>query len=201
MERDVPDRTNDEIVAWVSAEVLPLEASLRRWLRAATRDASEVDDIIHDLYARILDLNSVAHITDTRAYIFQAARNLLVDRSRNRQVINIGVAQNIDDFELSDSSPSPERAALAKAELRWIVGLIGRLPDRCRRVFELRRLYGLSQAETARNLAMSEGMVEKETARGMKLISRLIGDVGMNEAARSPQPAPETKPTHVRQRR
>ncbi|EHN76805.1 RNA polymerase sigma-24 factor, partial [Streptomyces coelicoflavus ZG0656] len=45
-----------------------------------------------------------------------------------------------------------------------------RLPDRCRRIFEMRRILGLSQREIARQLGVSENVVENEAARGLKAI-------------------------------
>jgi len=52
------------------------------------------------------------------------------------------------------------------------------LPERCRQVFELRKVHGLSQAETAKALRLSENIVEKETAKGLGLILRHMADAG-----------------------
>jgi RNA polymerase sigma-70 factor (ECF subfamily) len=56
--------------------------------------------------------------------------------------------------------------------------LIEGLPERCRQVFELRKVHGLSQAETAKALRISENIVEKETARGLSLILRHMAETG-----------------------
>ena len=37
-------------------------------------------------------------------------------------------------------APTPERVVFAREELKWVLGLIGRLPDRCKSVFRARRV-------------------------------------------------------------
>ena len=69
-----------------------------------------------------------------------------------------------------------EAATSARAELTRALQLIRGLPERCRQVFELRRIHGLSQMETARALHVSENIVEKETARGLSLILKRMSE-------------------------
>lgn len=169
-----------DIVAWVSAQVVPFEAELRHWLRGVVREATEVDDVIQDIYYRLLKLSSVDHIGEPRAYLYQMARNIIIDRMRRQSVVKMDALHSLDEPACRDHSPSPERVALARAELKWVLGLIANLPERCRDVFRLRKIYGLSQAETARNLAISENIVEKETVRGLALISDMVARVGVS---------------------
>jgi RNA polymerase sigma-70 factor (ECF subfamily) len=88
---------------------------------------------------------------------------------------------NLEDLNIEDASPSPERVAVARAELRGVLGLMANLPDRCKDVFRARRIEGLSQQETAASLDISEGIVEQETMRGMKLIQKMIASVGLDD--------------------
>ncbi len=180
MTHDVMPGADPEIVAWVSAQVLPFEAELRRWLRGAGKEAGEVDDLIQDIYYRLLKLSSVDHIGEVRAYLYQVARNIIIDQMRRKAVVRIDTFQSMDEVAGFDETPSPERVALARAELKWVLGLIANLPDRCKDVFRLRKIYGLSQAETAQNLGVSENIVEKETVRGLALISDMVARVGIS---------------------
>ena len=70
------------------------------------------------------------------------------------------------------------RKAPSRRELVRVLGLIEGLPERCRQVFELRKVHGLSQAETAKALRISENIVEKETAKGLNLILRHMAEAG-----------------------
>ena len=159
-----------EIVAWVGSQILPHEAELRAWLRRAGAGDVDVDDIVQDAYCRIAGLKSVAHIANGKAYFFQTARNVAIERVRRARVIRIDYATEIDALNVLDSEPSPERVVDSRRELRKVRSLIEGLPERCRAIFKLRRIHGLSQREVADLLNVSENVVEAQTARGLRLI-------------------------------
>lgn len=165
------------IIAWVSANVIPFEGELRAKLRRRCDSPAEVDDLIQDVYYRILKMSSVEHVRDAKAFLMQTAKNILIDRMRREAVVYIDSVANLDDLDVADSAPSPERVALARAELKWVLGLVSNLPERCRQVFRARKIYGMSQDETATCLNITENVVEKEMMRGLKLVAQMVAEV------------------------
>ncbi|TFW32262.1 sigma-70 family RNA polymerase sigma factor [Massilia horti] len=168
------------MVAWVSANVIPFEAELRAKLRRLCGNASEVDDLIQDVYYRILKTEAVEHIREPKAFLMQTAKNILVDRFRREAVVSIDAVANLEDLDIADNSPSTERVALARAELKWVLGLVAKLPERCKQVFSARKIYGMSQNETAASLGISENIVEKEMMKGVKLVSEMVKSMGID---------------------
>ena len=178
---------NRDVVRWVTANVLPLEAELRGILRKACTSSAEVDDVIQETYCKLLDMARVDHIEQPRAFLIRTARNIVTDRRRRDAVVHIEAVADLENVFSVSAAPSAEDVASARAELNWIVGLIAKLPERCRAVFSARRIDGLSQNETAESLKMSVGMVEQETVKGMELLSEMIARVGVRgDAARMP---------------
>jgi len=171
-----------EIVTWVRFHVIPYEAELRRWIGTVYYEKSEIDDLIQDIYFKLLKLDSVAHITDPRAYLYQAARNTIAGRLRRKRIVSIRNVQDLDELGVYDGAPSPERVAAARAELKWVLCLIANLPERCSQVMKLRKIYGLSQAEAASRLAVSENIIEKETIKGVKMISEMAKRIGVSSS-------------------
>jgi RNA polymerase sigma-70 factor (ECF subfamily) len=167
------------LLAFVGTQILPHEADLRQWLTRLGVKADERDDIVQEVYCRLLRMERTDHIQDARAYLFRSARNIVLEQVRRNRVVSIMTVQNLDDLGMADHAPDPEKATSARAELTRVLGLIGALPERCRQVFELRKVHGLSQAETARRLDISENVVEKETAKGLSLILRTLADQPM----------------------
>ncbi len=177
------------LLAFVGTQILPHEAALRHWLLRLGVKAHELDDIIQDVYCRLLRLESVDHIEDPRAYLFRSARNVLLEQVRKSKIVSIMTVQNLDELGVADLGPSPESAASSRAELTRVLALIGELPERCRQVFELRKVHGLSQAETAKALRISENIVEKETAKGLMLILRHMAEAVVPDVpVRQPKP-------------
>ncbi|MCS0658888.1 RNA polymerase sigma factor [Massilia terrae] len=170
-----------EVVDWLTMNFLPHEAELRKMLRRVCACAAEVDDVIQETYYRILSMPSLEHVHHPKSFIFRAAKNIVLDRIRRDAVVSIEAMANLDDLEIEDTAPSPERVAFARAELKWVIGLIGTLPDRCRTVFRARRIHGMSQIETAESLGLTDSVVEHEMMKGMRLMSEMISKHGINQ--------------------
>jgi RNA polymerase sigma factor (sigma-70 family) len=177
-----------DVIEWLSCHFLPFEAELRLMLRRVCASPAEIDDVIQDTYCKVLALDSVHHVREPRAYLVRTAKNIVTDRLRHDAVVHFEAISNLDELVLTDDTPSPERVVHARAELAWVMGLIGKLPERCRKVFQARRLHGLSQNETASTLGITEGLVEYETARAMDLISGMIAEAGLDTGPHATRP-------------
>lgn len=172
---------NQDIINWLTMHLLPFEAELRLRLRRVCASAADVDDVIQEVYCKVMQMDEVRHVNDPRGYFVQIAKNLITDRLRRDAVVNIEIMANLSELDVVDDTPGPDRIAGSRAELRWVMGLIGKLPDRCREVFRARRIYGLSQKEAAESLGITEKAVEYESAKGMELISEMMKRQGANE--------------------
>lgn len=179
-----------DIVSWVSLNVLPHEAELRMKLSLVCKDAAEIDDVLQEVYCRLLKLESVEQIWEPRGYVMRMAKNIVIDQFRHNTVVEIDAMANLEELDVPDPAPTPERIAMARAELQWVMGLIAGLPERCRRVIRARRIDGLSQDDTARSLGLTKSVVEKETMRGMALISEHIERAGIQYAGDAPKAKP-----------
>ena len=82
----------------------------------------------------------------------------------------------IDALPAFSEVVSPERIAGARQELEQVRRLIAGLPDRCRRIVELRKIDGLSQRDIASRLGVSESIVENDAAKGLRLILQALRD-------------------------
>ncbi|CAN7585766.1 RNA polymerase sigma factor [Phenylobacterium sp. LjRoot225] len=169
-------QSRQEIVAWVGGHVLPHEGDVRAWLRRNGSSSDEVDDIVQDAYCRLAALQSVVHIQNGRAYFFQTARHIAIERLRRARIVRIDCATELEALNVVDNEPSPERVVTARRELQRVQRLIEDLPKRCRDIFILRRIRGLSQREIAARLGVSENVVEAQSARGLRLILQALAE-------------------------
>lgn len=173
-----------DVVDWLTINFLPHEAELRRMLRRVCTSAAEIDDVIQESCYRILSMASLDHVRDPKPFVFRVAKNIVLDRIKRDAVVQIETMANLDELDIEDMAPSPERVVFARTELRWVIGLVANLPDRCKSVFRARRIHGMSQQETAETLGLTDGVVEHEMMKGMRLMSEMIARYGVNQEAR-----------------
>ncbi len=170
-----------ELDNWFTHEVLPHEAALMRYLGRVWPDRSEIEDIRHDAYVRILEGAHRLRSTAPKSLLFSIARNLMVDRVRRTRVVAFDLMGDPDALNVLVDEITPERRASIHQQLTRVTAAINGLPNRCQSVFWLRRIDSLSQKEIAAVLGISEGTVEKHMARAARLLAALLS---------SPEPSP-----------
>jgi RNA polymerase sigma factor (sigma-70 family) len=169
------------VVDWLTIHFLPHEAELRRMLRRVCTGPAEIDDVVQETCCRILSMASLDGVRDPKPFVFRAAKNIVLDRIKRDAVVRIETMANLDDLDLADTAPSPERVVFARSELAWVIGLVANLPERCKNVFRARRIHGLSQQETAETLGLTDGVVEHEMMKAMRLMSDMIARSGAQQ--------------------
>jgi RNA polymerase sigma-70 factor (ECF subfamily) len=165
----------------VGSNIIPHEADLRARLRRMAVSEQEISDIVQDAYLKISTLDSVAHIQNGRGYFFATARTMLLDRIRRERIVRIDSMTEMEVLTLADDDPGPERRVSARLELDRVRRLIDALPDRCREIFELRRVQGVPQREIAARLGLPEHTIEAQAVRGLKLILKALASEGPDD--------------------
>jgi RNA polymerase sigma-70 factor (ECF subfamily) len=164
-----------EVDAWFRREVLPLEAMLMQFLQQNWRNASDVPDLRQEVYARVYQAACEGLPERPKQYVFAAARNLLINRMRQGQVVPIEAASDLEALEIAADAPGPEQTIIARDELRHLQAALDRLPPRAREVILLRRVEGLSRPEIAQRMGITEGTVSQHLEHGLRALVEILG--------------------------
>ncbi len=184
------------LAAWVGNRILPHESGVRAWLRRASVSNSDIDDLVQEAYCKLSRLETVAHITNPRAYFYQVVRNLRLEQIRRSRVVDIDILTDVHAATISSDQPLQDIEIGSKQQLLRVQRLIDELPERCRQVFTLRKVYGVSQREIARKLGISETIVENDVVKGLRLIMQRVQEEDVRLCR-----ILETKGEHERKRR
>ena len=171
-------QVSDERALWLARNALPHELALRRWLAGKRLRGIDLDDIVQETYAILASLEGVENIRNARAYMFQTAYSVILAQVRRAQIISISTIDDIGQLAEEDGTPSPERVVSDRQELQLLADAIASLPPRSREVFVLRKIHGLQQRDVAQRLGVSEGTVEKQLQRAVKILTSLFGRGG-----------------------
>lgn len=157
-----------QLARWFAEEVQPHEAALRAWLRSRFPTLMDVDDLVQESYTRLLRARETGSIACAKAFLFVTARNLALNQLRHlRHERPDGLVELDASGVLDNSTAIPESVARAE-DLQLLIHAIQSLPERCRQIMTLRKVYGLSQKEIAQKLEISEHTVEAQGAIGLR---------------------------------
>ena len=164
---------------WFAEEVQPHERVLRAWLRARFPQLPDIDDIVQESYARVLRARAVAPIGSAKAFLFATARNLALDHFRRGQVAGVEAIAEIDRLSVLADVPGVSETVSRQQELELLTQAIQSLPERCRQVLTLRKIYGLSQKQIAAELDISEHTVEAQVGNGVRRCAEFLARYGL----------------------
>jgi RNA polymerase sigma factor (sigma-70 family) len=164
--------------SWLARNVLPYEPGIRARLGRVYVYGLEIDDIIQEMYARLLTTPSLESIRYPRQYAIQTAKSIIIDHVRHSQVISIVSSGSMEQLNISLPEANAEERLEFREDIRNVSKALAQLPEKCRETLILRRVEGLSQKETARRLGISEKAVENHMSRGVWKLMDLFGRGG-----------------------
>ena len=170
---------DESVEAWFTREILAHEEALVRYLRRCWSQADDIHDLRQETYVRVFEAARRERPHQPKSFLFTTARHLMADRLRRGRIVSIEAVGDFESLNVPVDEAGPERRHDARQSLRRLAEAFDRLPDRCREVVWLRKVEELPQKEVARRLGVAEKTVEKQVAKG----ARLIADYMFGEAS------------------
>jgi RNA polymerase sigma factor (sigma-70 family) len=163
------------------SEVLKMEPLLRRVVNQYARQPSDASDLLQEVYVKLFGRAGKRSppVRNFEAFCFQVARNVALDWWRKRQNSVLDYIPEPEEVEVVDCDTDTIRIASCEQELEKLVRAIGRLPPRRRRVFTLRKVYGLSQKEISQQLQISENTVEQHIVQAVRFVAAAVTDLSL----------------------
>jgi RNA polymerase sigma factor (sigma-70 family) len=151
-----------------------LTERLRRFVRARVANRQDAEDVIQEAYLRVLRYSAEHEVADRERLLFSAARNLAVDSHRRQRARERSAAEYAVFADSTGEWPPADDVVDVWQRLRRVESAIALLPPRCREVFLMHRIDGLSYSEIAKYLRISVSAVEKHVARACLLIDAQV---------------------------
>ncbi|MNO71016.1 putative RNA polymerase sigma factor FecI [compost metagenome] len=143
-------------------------ADLMRFLARRLGDNQRAADVAQDTWLRLAAQPEDAGVDDPRAYLFRVAGNIAIDNLRREgRLAELHVQEDAAN-EVSDPAASLERRLLAREALEGLDAALDDLPPKAREALLLNRLEGLTHAQIAERLGVSESMVGKYIVQAMR---------------------------------
>jgi len=147
-------------------------APLRHFALRVTRDAADADDVVQETFLRLWQ-RAADYVPEARVttWLHRIAHNSCVDRLRAKRRL-----EALDDE--SDAPPvsaSQPRLLEAKRRAQALEEALALIPERQAAALTLVHLNGLSGAEAAEVLSVSEEALESLLSRGRRALKARLG--------------------------
>ena len=164
------DTTSDASTGdWLTRMFHEHGRALLRFVRTRLHDGNDAEDIAQETWLRLQRMDQPGRLDNARAFLFQTAANLVIDRQRRRLVERRHLQQEMQLAMVSmRTTVSTEQQANAESELALVLRAIDELPMNCRQAFLMHRGRGMSYPEIAKSLGVSTSMVEKHVIHALK---------------------------------
>ena len=130
-------------------------------------DASDAEDIVQSAFARFAEMESALTIENPRAFLYKASSNIAIDIKRHGKVTRSYSDSMAGVSEEADEREDPARVAESRERLGLISAALWNMPGKRRQLLLMSRFDGLSYAEIARRVGLSETVVRKHISKAL----------------------------------
>lgn len=148
-----------------------------------TRSRQEADDLYQDTFLKMYEMGEKVVIrTNPKSFLMSVALNLYRNHKRKlsvrQRIIGVSVAVDEAADSVADEERGTEDLVVAKEECLLVREMVRKLPDKYRIPILLYYMEGVSIAEIAALLQMSENTVKTRMRRAKKILKeRLEGQL------------------------
>jgi RNA polymerase sigma-70 factor (ECF subfamily) len=139
--------------------------ALVNFLLTRLHDEQEAKEAAQEAYVKLLQLDQPVASGILRWYLFKIARCIAIDRQRQHSTR--GRLDRLEVFDELDAGNPTEGQAMASDELARLQSALDELPRKHRRVFMLQRFEGLSTAQIAAQMGLTDRMIRHYIQRGL----------------------------------
>lgn len=140
---------------------------LVHFLRRRVPDEADAQDVAQESFARLLRYVESQPLSAWKPLLYRIATNVAHDKARKQATHNGAGQVPLDSDELVSDEPSHEQMVAWDQELAMIREVIMKLPPKCRQVYLLQRLRGMSYAAIAKHCGISRKTVEMHISRAL----------------------------------
>lgn len=167
-------RKNQRVETPAGAIFVESFALLKRYLARFFAEQQDIEDVAQEAFLRAYVAEQRKTIEQPKAYLFRIAKNLALTKlqRKSREIAYFidesgnYVCESGDHLNLEVQEPG--YAEMENTELLGIYcDAVASLPEKCRQVFLLRKVHGLTHREIADRMSLSLSSVEKYLHKGI----------------------------------
>ena len=144
------------------------ETFLKRFISRFLSRPQDIEDVVQDTYLKAFSAEKKQQIQQPKAFLFRVARNAALTQltKKSRQVMSY--VEDYDGLEIINDEVTVERPCHGPGKTRHVLPVSPGNDPKCRRVFLMAKVYGMSYKEISAELGIGPSAVEKHVAKGLE---------------------------------
>lgn len=152
----------------LSGSYMEHRSILKRYVSRFLSSPDDIDDVLQETFLRAYQVQEQnTRIRSPKAYLTRIARNIALKELDKRSTQTCSYLDEIGTTESYGPTPT-ERNVAERERIAVFCKAAASLPVQCRRAFLMRKVYGYSHSEIARELNISVSTVEKHLSNGLR---------------------------------
>ena len=144
------------------------QTRLRQFIRKRIPDTEDAEDVLQEVFIKIhTNMESLRDKTKLQSWIYQVARNAIVDYYRDRKPVTEVTEQTAISKDTTDEKSETEISECIKA-------LIDELPEGYREALYLTQYQGLTQKEMGERLGLSPSGAKSRIQRAREKLKEML---------------------------
>lgn len=143
------------------------EKSLRHYISSFFITSQDIEDISQETFLRTFKSDIQEKVKKPKSFMFRVAKNLIISEYRRS---SYKLTDYIEDIEY-DAQPLDIANLENDFETQHMLGLfcegLAGLPEQCRKIMVMRKVYGLSIKEISERLGLATSTINWNLAKGM----------------------------------
>ncbi|KDO01919.2 RNA polymerase sigma factor [Pseudomonas donghuensis] len=152
--------------------------TLQGVLTRKVRDPQLAADLVQESFLRLAEQQGHERIDNTPAYLYRTAHNLMIDHVRQQQRRKTDSVPHEALETIVEDRPGLDEHAATEQHMRRLRRALADLPPRTQDVFRLNRLEGMTHAEVARAMDISDSSVQKHLAKALAYVMQCLQEPG-----------------------
>lgn len=165
------DRQQEKVVPASSSLLEAYEnhlSALKRFVMRIIHAENDVDDVVQEAFIRAYKTEADTDIRQPKSYLFRVAKHVALNQIRQKVNRPTDFIEGSDPPNALVEEWTPEDEVLAQERLGIHCTAVAALPPKRRKVYLMRKVYGMSHKSIAESLGITVSTVEAHLAKAFK---------------------------------
>lgn len=147
---------------------------LKMFLTRFLKCEQDIEDIVQEVYLKARTAENKTSIQQPKAFLFSVAKNLALNElNRKSRQMTSSIEECLSNVPV-ELTESVESEIEANQSLKAYCEAVEGLPEKCKKVYLLRKVHGLPRKEIAERMNLSLSSVEKYLKQGITHCSKYV---------------------------